>query len=666
MRKKLTLQKKVTIVVSLFVVLFVCIVVITAKEITSYYIGNYFQSDVDEKSKIVLNMIEEMKQKSFHSTAWFERSERLVNAVTDENRESAIKLGMLAMESMGFDYFVITDADGIVFARAHAPEKFGDSILDQKNIQEALKGNTSAGIEQGTVVKYSIRAGTPLRDKKNTIIGAISMGYNLSNNELVDRLKKIVDCEITLFDGNTRINTTLMTDGKRIDGTKMEHKEIIDTVIGQGKPFYNKATILGDTYHTAYQPLRDVSGKVTGMIFVGKKVKMYDQLIFTLVTSQAVIVSVVGLLFLLILLFNARVLIIDKIKLLSAQMHDIAHGGGDLTVKLKVTSNDEIGDLIRDFNSFTERMREVIKSIGDLTVNLSASAEEMASTTDTFTSSAQDQAYSEREVNSTTEELHAGMIQIAEYTDIQSKNMNELVVMMKDLSETSAKTMNVVNQAMLTTESMTTNATAGGTSLDEMTRSMKKISESSSKMNDIVNIINDISDKINLLSLNAAIESARAGDAGRGFAVVADEISKLADQTASSIKEIVDLIKINEVEIEIGNSSVKVTNEKIGMIIKEMKSVNDMMKKVFEDISRQLNSNKKMGLMVETVKEKTTDIQSASSIQKLATDEIVSLSGKLSEKTTAMAAGSEQMDSTAKQISSMAETLSERISFFKY
>ena len=86
-------------------------------------------------------------------------------------------------------------------------------------------------------------------------------------------------------------------------------------------------------------------------------------------------------------------------------------------------------------------------------------------------------------------------------------------------------------------------------------------------MQNIVGIINDISDKINLLSLNAAIEAARAGDAGRGFAVVADEISKLADQTAHSIKEISDLIQENETEISRGTENVRASVEMISQII---------------------------------------------------------------------------------------------------
>ena len=100
------------------------------------------------------------------------------------------------------------------------------------------------------------------------------------------------------------------------------------------------------------------------------------------------------------------------------------------------------------------------------------------------------------------------------------------------------------------TESISDQARTGSKSLEDMNESITKISASSGEVKNIIGIINDISDKINLLSLNAAIEAARAGEAGRGFAVVADEISKLADQTAQSIKGISDLIRENDSEIK--------------------------------------------------------------------------------------------------------------------
>ena len=115
-------------------------------------------------------------------------------------------------------------------------------------------------------------------------------------------------------------------------------------------------------------------------------------------------------------------------------------------------------------------------------------------------------------------------------------------------------------------------AREGEQSMTGMNSAMTRIIQSSEEMTGIVKIINDISERINLLSLNAAIEAARAGDAGRGFAVVADEISKLADQTASSIKSIDTLIRTNESEIGKGNQNVGAAVEKINYIISDIEN----------------------------------------------------------------------------------------------
>jgi methyl-accepting chemotaxis protein len=94
-------------------------------------------------------------------------------------------------------------------------------------------------------------------------------------------------------------------------------------------------------------------------------------------------------------------------------------------------------------------------------------------------------------------------------------------------------------------------------------------------MSGILKIINEISEQINLLSLNAAIEAARAGDAGRGFAVVADEISQLADRTAQSLKEIASLISINNREIGEGQQGVDDAMNVIGRLVEGIGQINE-------------------------------------------------------------------------------------------
>ena len=116
----------------------------------------------------------------------------------------------------------------------------------------------------------------------------------------------------------------------------------------------------------------------------------------------------------------------------------------------------------------------------------------------------------------------------------QLDNYRELAGKMSDLSATITETSGMITHVLISTRDIASHAETGGKSLDSMSESMSRIGESSQQIGGIVGIIRNISDRINLLSLNASIEAARAGEAGRGFAVVASEVAKLADQTAGS------------------------------------------------------------------------------------------------------------------------------------
>lgn len=665
MKFRWNLGAKFSVITGAFISLFILTVVISAYIVVSNVMNTYFESEVKSRSEIAVKTVEDMKTRALSAASYCESSPQLAEIIRKNDHDGGADFGAKAMRATHIGYFTITDAEGNVVSRSTAPDKSGDNISEEVHIKKALSGEKSVGIEKGTSVKFAIRAGSPVRDDSGSIVGAVSVGYDISADEFVDDVKYRTDCDITIFEGDTRINTTLIKDGNRLVGTKMEHAEVLDTVLKKGKPYYLKTTILGHQYFTAYNPIVDATGGVSGMLFVGKNANVSSRLVMSLVSAQTGILLITGGIFFFLLLFFVRKIIITHILRVTRQMHEIAQGDGDLTVRLEVKSDDEIADMIRDFNIFIDKMHDVVKTMNDLASSLSASAEEMSSATSSFSDNAQSQAAAVEEVNATTEELHAGIEQIAANTVSQSDGMADLVSRMSELSKAISETEARTKQTLDLTSVMTGNAEAGGKSIQLMTGSMMKIGESSAKMNDIIGIINDISDQINLLSLNAAIESARAGEAGRGFAVVADEISKLAEQTASSIKEIDALIKINDGEIHRGISGVNDTNESIGMIIRDVEQINDMMGHVNGDMIRQREVNDSINKISVEVNRKTEEIRSASAEHRIATGEIVEATDKINERTQSIASGAEQLDATAQEISRMAEMLREKISFFK-
>ncbi len=375
------------------------------------------------------------------------------------------------------------------------------------------------------------------------------------------------------------------------------------------------------------------------------------------------LITLFGILVASSIIFGLVASIRDKVNMITRYLQKI--GDGDLSAKRSIMSVvDDLTMINQDVYYMKERIAGIIREIRHNSIQLENSTDEISRITESFSTDTQNQAATVEEITATIEEVSASMDNIAHSAQIQVKELNELMLKMNGLTVSTREMNSKTSGALSLTEEISRQAGSGEESLYGMKDTMAKIGERSKQMSLIISIINDISDKINLLSLNASIEAARAGDAGRGFAVVADEISKLADTTASSVKEIGSLIASSEAEIDHGIGIANDVVEKISIITHGVGEINSMMESISGFMNTHIESNEKINKELVSVLTKSGEIESAISEQKVAMADVVSSVNNINELTQRISIGSEDIAHNTKSNLQMTNVLRTKVGSF--
>ena len=274
--------------------------------------------------------------------------------------------------------------------------------------------------------------------------------------------------------------------------------------------------------------IKDGQGNILGYVKVGYNKTQINKNLRNSIISITVITAIAMLLLSCGIIYLVRKIITNRIYDSVEMLKDIAQGEGDLTKRLTIDSNDEIGELAKWFNVFVDNIQNVIK-------NVQSNAEGVSSASTELSSTAEDLNKGSREQKAQTENVASAVVQISQSIADVVNNASVSTKASKDASDLANKGKDVVDRTVKGMEKIaeTVRQTSG---------IIAKLGQSSHEIGTILKVINDIAEQTNLLALNAAIEAARAGEQGRGFAVVANEVKKLAESTANATKEIAGMI----------------------------------------------------------------------------------------------------------------------------